>query len=162
MPDPMSDQGAANSPEATANLMALGQMAGKLAHDFRNLLAVILGNAELLEEIVGDDAQTARMLQLIRTAGERGHAMAVEVLEQATDVPASTPPFPADAETIAANVKASLQRVGTTAPALKLDAGAVNLDELDPQRLEAALLHLALAMAPAMPRGRIVLTLEPE
>lgn len=162
MPDPVSDQGATVSPEATANLLALGQMAGKLAHDFRNLLAVILGNAELLEEIVGDDAKSARMLQLIRTAGERGHAMAVEVLEQATDAPASTPTSPADATEIAANVKASLQRLGTTAPELKLDAGAIDLAALDPQRLEAALLHLVLAMAPAMPRGRMVLSLDPE
>jgi|GEM_PF-6059298 len=52
----------------------LAEAAGKAAHDFKNLLAIILGNAELLEEDA-TDPDTAHMLRLIREAAERGNAL---------------------------------------------------------------------------------------
>jgi signal transduction histidine kinase len=64
---------------------ALATTAGKAAHDFKNLLAIILGNTELIEE-VATDADTVHMLRLIREAAERGNALADELGEMAARV----------------------------------------------------------------------------
>jgi signal transduction histidine kinase len=64
---------------------ALAVTAGKTAHDFKNLLAIILGNTELIEE-VATDADTVHMLRLIREAAERGNALADALGELAARV----------------------------------------------------------------------------
>jgi signal transduction histidine kinase len=64
---------------------ALAATAGKTAHDFKNLLAIILGNTELIEEMA-TDADTVHMLRLIREAAERGNALADALGELAAGV----------------------------------------------------------------------------
>ena len=67
---------------ANADLAAI---AGKTAHDFKNLLAVVLGNAELLEETATDE-DALQMLRLIREAAERGEVLA-DALAAASALP---------------------------------------------------------------------------
>jgi PAS domain S-box-containing protein len=51
-------------------LEALGRMAGGVAHDFNNALAVIIGNAELMNEPDSSETERQQSLQAILTAGE--------------------------------------------------------------------------------------------
>ena len=54
---------------------AVGQLTGGLAHDFNNILTVILGNLELATERAGADPGLCSVIELAHKAGERGAAL---------------------------------------------------------------------------------------
>ncbi|MDP2868857.1 PAS domain S-box protein [Methyloversatilis sp.] len=58
--------------EQAQRLEAVGQLTGGVAHDFNNLLTVILGNAELLMEKLGDNDRLRLLAEMTRTAAQRG------------------------------------------------------------------------------------------
>ena len=59
---------------------AIGQLAGGVAHDFNNILAVILVNAEFGLEDLGTDGAGAEQLAEIRDAANRGAALTRQLL----------------------------------------------------------------------------------
>ncbi len=62
---------------------AVGQLSGGIAHDFNNLLTVIMGNAQLLEEELGEQESAGVQMQtaaMISEAGERGVALTQRLL----------------------------------------------------------------------------------
>ena len=61
-------------------LEALGTLAGGVAHDFNNILAAILGNAELLKEDLGAEIEAHASLQEISVAARRGRELVRQVL----------------------------------------------------------------------------------
>ena len=52
-------------------LASIGRLAGGVAHDFNNFLTVILGNAELLKEQIGDEDKAAESVRSIERAAQR-------------------------------------------------------------------------------------------
>jgi len=61
-------------------LDSLGRLAGGIAHDFNNLLTVICGHAELAEARVGDDAELAEDMKVIRQTGDRAAELTQQIL----------------------------------------------------------------------------------
>ena len=59
---------------------AVGRLAGGVAHDFNNLLTTILGNADLIENVGGLDANATASLDQIRIAGERATQLTGKLL----------------------------------------------------------------------------------
>ena len=59
---------------------AIGQLAGGVAHDFNNALAVILGNAALAQADVEPGSRTTQQLERIRTAGKHAEALTRQTL----------------------------------------------------------------------------------
>ncbi|MGC9455050.1 MAG: hybrid sensor histidine kinase/response regulator [Phycisphaerae bacterium] len=59
---------------------AIGRLAGGVAHDFNNILTVILGNAELLEQSHGCDPQVAPAVTEIRRAGQQAAELTRQLL----------------------------------------------------------------------------------
>jgi two-component system, cell cycle sensor histidine kinase and response regulator CckA len=59
---------------------ALGTLAGGVAHDFNNILAAILGNAELLRQDLEGDAEAQISLKEITVAARRGRELVRQVL----------------------------------------------------------------------------------
>ena len=55
---------------------AVGQLTGGIAHDFNNLLGIMLGNAEILSERIGDDQQ----VQAVIRAATRGAELTQRML----------------------------------------------------------------------------------
>ncbi|MES2640776.1 MAG: ATP-binding protein [Myxococcota bacterium] len=61
-------------------LEALGTFAGGVAHDFNNVLAVILGYAELLARAVAGQPAAERHVKHLLRAAERGRALSHQIL----------------------------------------------------------------------------------
>lgn len=59
---------------------ALGTLAGGVAHDFNNILAAILGNADLARQDLPDDAPARESLHEISTAARRGRELVRQIL----------------------------------------------------------------------------------
>lgn len=66
--------------EAARRLQVLGTLARGVAHDFNNLMGVILGNAELLQLECAEDGPGQLMLDHIRLAVERGRGLVKQLL----------------------------------------------------------------------------------
>ena len=59
---------------------ALGKLTGGIAHDYNNMLGVVNGYAELLENMLGEQPKLARYAGEIRRAGERGTRLTKKLL----------------------------------------------------------------------------------
>ncbi|PZO12612.1 MAG: hypothetical protein DCF26_18685, partial [Burkholderiales bacterium] len=59
---------------------ALGTLAGGVAHDFNNILAAILGNADLARQDLPPDAASRESLHEISTAARRGRELVRQIL----------------------------------------------------------------------------------
>jgi PAS domain S-box-containing protein len=64
---------------------SLGLLAGGVAHDFKNLLAVIRGNAEIVERRADESREDKEQLGAILTATERASALCHQMLAYAGD-----------------------------------------------------------------------------
>ena len=60
-------------------LEAVGRLTGRFAHEFNNLLTVVLGNLEFLDEVIGD-APFADSLRAAQTAAQRGGDLIASML----------------------------------------------------------------------------------
>jgi len=59
---------------------AIGQLTGGIAHDFNNILGIILGNLELLEDLVGNDKESQQRIQVIEKAALRAATLTRQLL----------------------------------------------------------------------------------
>lgn len=59
---------------------ALGKLTGGVAHDFNNMLNVIIGYAEILRRGLDEDSSNAHFASEIKLAGERGAALTRKLL----------------------------------------------------------------------------------
>ena len=64
----------------TAKLSALGQLAGGVAHDFNNILAIIAGYADLLTQDAPADSQSAMFSRKIKGATQRGRDLIKQIM----------------------------------------------------------------------------------
>jgi len=133
----------------TQKMEAVGQLTGGVAHDFNNILGVILGNVELLEDLVGANVPQAQAV--IRAVG-RGSALTqrllafsrlqklrpsifdpVQLLESMSDLMARTL---AESIEVRFMTEKNIWRI-----------------EADSAQMEGAVLNLAINAGQAMPEG---------
>jgi len=69
---------------------ALGKLTGGIAHDYNNMLGVILGYAALLEDTLAEQPKLAKYANEIHRAGERGSKLTKKLLSFARQKPADT------------------------------------------------------------------------
>ena len=72
----------------TRSLVSLGRLTLSIAHDFRNVMAVITGQSELVLESVSADGPLRRRLQAIRKATGWGERLTRELLAAGRAPPA--------------------------------------------------------------------------
>jgi signal transduction histidine kinase len=131
---------------------ALGQLTGGIAHDFNNLMAVVVGNLDLLRSRPDLDAQAKWYIESALSAAERGTKLTSQLLvfsrSQRLELKAL----------VVADVIAGMQELLTRT----LGAQIKIRIELDPARvavlsertqLELAILNLAINARDAMPGG---------
>lgn len=133
-------------------LEAIGQLTGGIAHDFNNLLTVILGNAELLIEQVGDAGRPGRLAKMTATAAQRGAELTNRLLAFARRQTLN--PAAIDANRLIADMDGLLRRtIGEQVEIEFVRAAGLWHPIVDPAQLENAILNLCINARDAMPGG---------
>jgi PAS domain S-box-containing protein len=131
---------------------AVGQLTGGIAHDFNNILAIILGNAELLRAYLPKDKYADEIIDAVIRATLHGRDLTGHLL--AFSRRRLLNPQPVDVNGLVGSIVRLLGRtLGATirvATATSDDAGVAFVD---PAALEAAVLNVALNARDAMPDG---------
>ncbi|MBZ5558945.1 MAG: PAS domain-containing protein [Acidobacteriia bacterium] len=131
---------------------AVGQLTGGIAHDFNNILAIILGNVELLRAYLPHDAYADEIIDTILRATMHGRDLTGHLL--AFSRRRLLNPQPVDVNAL---VESSVRLLGRTLGAqihIKIDGNAAaGIAFVDPAALEAAVLNVALNARDAMPDG---------
>ena len=133
-------------------LEAIGQLTGGIAHDFNNLLTVIVGNADTLAEELPDRQDVLPLVEMIRTAGERGSELTSHLLafarRQALEPKTIRPNKLID------GMRSLLRRtLGENIELAVEHAQGVAMVSVDPAQFESALLNLCINARDAMPGG---------
>jgi signal transduction histidine kinase len=134
---------------------AVGQLTGGIAHEFNNLLTVVIGHLEMVQDPAGANQRAVASLQTALRAAERGAALTRQLLAFAR--PQHLDPKPVDIPgALAAAEKLLNQTIG---PEIELSIHSepdLHPAWVDPNQLELAILNLALNARDAMPRGGVL------
>jgi PAS domain S-box-containing protein len=131
---------------------AVGQLTGGVAHDFNNILTVILGNLDNLQRHLRDQPEPQRMIAALRRASERAANLTHRLLAFARRQPLE--PKPVDIGRLVMGMSDLLRR--TLGESIQVETAlAPELGRVlaDPNELESALLNLAVNARDAMPVG---------
>jgi PAS domain S-box-containing protein len=131
---------------------AIGQLAGGVAHDFNNLLTVILGNCELLLDVVDGNDQRREDLTQIQRAGQSAAALTRQLL--AFSRKEIIEPKLLDLNAVLAEMRAMLRRLiredVEIVLALRPELAPVKADR---GQIEQIVLNLSVNARDAMPKG---------
>jgi two-component system cell cycle sensor histidine kinase/response regulator CckA len=131
---------------------SVGRLAGGVAHDFNNMLGVIIGYSELLEEQVGSNELLTRRTREIKKAGHRAASLTRQLLAFSRQQVLEATVL--DVNEIVSETGKMLQRIIgdeielTTAPCPVL--AMVNAD---PGQIQQIIMNLAVNARDAMPHG---------
>jgi PAS domain S-box-containing protein len=143
-------------------MQAIGQLSGGIAHDFNNLLTVILGNLEIVQKRVGDDAKISRLLENATQGALRGVSLTQRMLAFARRQELKTESV--DIAQLVQGISGLLR--SSLGPGILVDTRFPDDLELvlaDTNQLELALLNLATNARDAMPDGGTVsISAEPQ
>jgi signal transduction histidine kinase len=130
----------------------VGQLAGGVAHDFNNILAIIYGNLDLLDEALVDRPDLQQIVQNTMKAAGRGASLTHQLLAYSRLQPLN--PRVLDVGKLIVDMTQLLQRtLGETIAVETRVPGDLWKTLIDPNQLENALLNLAVNARDAMPNG---------
>jgi signal transduction histidine kinase len=132
---------------------ALGQLTGGVAHDFNNMLAVIVGNLDILtRRLTSADGRTQAMAENALAAAHRAAALTHRLLAFSRRQPLD--PKTVDVNKCVAEMTEVLRRtLGEKVAVETVLAGGLWPALIDRPQLESALLNLAVNARDAMPEG---------
>ncbi len=131
---------------------AVGQLTGGIAHDFNNILAVIIGNVELLRAYLPKDKYAAEIIDAVLKAALHGRDLTSHLL--AFSRRRLLNPQPVDVNLLVSNTVKLLARTFDATIHLQAETcAAPGIAFVDPAALEAAVLNIALNARDAMADG---------
>jgi PAS domain S-box-containing protein len=131
---------------------AIGQLTGGIAHDFNNLLTIILGNAEMLADVVGPDPKAQRLAETTMLAAERGATLTNRLLAFARKQPLA--PKQIEPAALLQSLQGLIHRTINEDIEIELmTAPDIWHIEVDPGQFENAALNLVINARDAMPTG---------
>ena len=131
---------------------SVGQLTGGVAHDFNNILTVITGTIEILEEGVADRPDLAAIAKMIDDAAERGAQLTRNLLAFSRRQPLQ----PRKTNVNELVVEAARLLRPTLGENIEIEAmldDNASLALIDPSQLTTSLLNLAINARDAMPNG---------
>ncbi len=133
-------------------LESVGRLAGGVAHDFNNMLTVILGYAELIGASFPDDTGLLESLAEIKKAACRSRDTTRQLL--AFSRKQTIAPRAVDLNVLVAEAKNALLRlIGEHVTLLFLPGAALWKVKSDPAQLEQSLVNLVVNARDALPEG---------
>jgi PAS domain S-box-containing protein len=131
---------------------AIGRLAGGVAHDFNNILAIITSCAELLRDYVPGEALPLEMLGHIRDASKRGASLTRQLLAFNRKQP--TQPKVLDLnDRLKELCKLLRPLMGDDVNVVLLPRSELAFVEADPSQLDQVILNLAVNSRDALPHG---------
>jgi two-component system, cell cycle sensor histidine kinase and response regulator CckA len=133
-------------------LEAIGRLAGGVAHDFNNILSIIMGHGELLLAALGGDERARNGLAQIRRAADRAASLTQQLL--AFSRKQVLQPKILDLNEAVADVQKMLARViGEDIELVAMLHPSLAAVKADPSQMEQVLMNLAINARDAMPHG---------
>jgi signal transduction histidine kinase/CheY-like chemotaxis protein len=132
---------------------AIGQLTGGLAHDFNNMLSVIMGSLSLLKlRLSRGEGSLERYVDAAMEGAERAATLTHRLLAFSRQQPLV--PQPIDVNKFVSGVSDLLRRtIGEQIHVESVLAGGLWRTRVDPTELENAILNLAVNARDAMPEG---------
>jgi len=131
---------------------AIGQLTGGVAHDFNNILTVVIGCIEMLADAVRDRPHLTQITDMINSAATRGADLTKYLLAFARRQPLQ--PRPTDVNALVVDTAQLLRP--TLGEQIEIDSMLAHDSApalIDPSQLSTAILNLALNARDAMPNG---------
>ncbi len=133
-------------------LEAVGQLAGGIAHDFKNLLTVITGYSQLLLSNLGPDDPSHLEIEQIYQAGARAATLTRQ--QHAFSRKQVLTPKVLDLNAGVAGMEKLLQRlIGESIKLVTYPGPSPALVKADPNQIEQVIMNLAINARDAMSRG---------
>ena len=123
-------------------LESLGGLAGGVAHDFNNILTVVVGAADAAREVAHTPALLQAELNAIAEAGRQGTALTRQLLDFARQTPTTVEPF--DPAEQLYRMRPICERVLTASRSLDVQGAAVPPLTMDPSQFEQVVLNLVV------------------
>lgn len=138
--------------QQSQKMRLIGQLAGGIAHNFNNLLTVIMGNAELMQQFSAPGSEHATASQRIHQASCRARDLTRQLLtfSRSGTVERKCVDVHALIEEVATMLRCSIDRRISIELDLAAEASHVNGDHA---QLQSALLNLGVNARDAMPDG---------
>jgi signal transduction histidine kinase/CheY-like chemotaxis protein len=132
---------------------SLGRLTGGMAHDFNNMLAVIIGSLNLLRRrLAKGDTDLERFIDAAVDGSQRAASLTQRLLAFSRQQPLA--PEALDANRLVANMSDILNRtLGDEIGVETVLAAGLWRAQADPHQLESCLLNLAVNAKDAMPNG---------
>ncbi len=131
---------------------AIGQLTGGLAHDFNNMLTVVMGNLQGLVEALGEHPAVAEYVEPALAATEGGAGLIRRLLAFSRQQPIV--PVVVEVNELVLDMARMIRRSLPSTITISTASRDVDLRALvDPNQLESAILNLALNARDAMPNG---------
>ncbi len=132
---------------------AVGQLTGGIAHDFNNLLMVVMGNLQLVEQLVKNDERAVKRIRAAVEAAEKGSELTKRMLAFSRQQTLQNKEISVDA--LVFKMQDMLRQAIGGAVELKIMPGeSVWAVKADATMLQTAILNLAINARDAMkPKG---------
>jgi len=132
-----------------SKMESVGQLTGGLAHDFNNLLCIVLGNLQLMERRIGNDASLGPLLNSAVQAVRSGSELTQRLLSVSRGKPVASSEV--DVAELVTSLHDLLRRALGSHVELSLAIETENaVARTDRSQLEAAILNLAINARDAM------------
>ena len=131
---------------------AVGQLTGGVAHDFNNILTVIIGMTELLSDELAGNAELKPIVDAVDEAASRGAQLTQRMLAFARKQPLQSRTLDLN-DVVARSVKLLARVLGEHITVKTSLAEDLWKALADPSQLEDTILNLAVNARDAMPKG---------
>ena len=133
-------------------LEAIGCLAAGIAHDFNNLLSIVLGNCQLLLDVLPEEAPSRAEIAEINAAGTRAAQLTHQLLAFARRQVLQ--PRSVNLDDIVADVGKILRRLlGENIDVVVSTTPELGTTFVDPSQIEQVILNLTVNARDAMPNG---------